>query len=248
LPVGDGGTYPEIDVRMVFSEIAEARTNVNHRALASVTWAGSGLNPQALVFLDDVGTHGGLNVSRVVTSSVVVFAEWSGVREAPLIERAERFGVTTGVFPAGLPVLFGAPGAKAFRSDAASGASWTSSNNLTLTAEYDYHGSGLGNQDFSQWLSKGRANPPQAARVWFVRAYASDQIEPLMQHEVFLRADWQDVLPSKLNLGAVAFVATRDRSSLMQLSAQYFVSRLWTISGFLGVTVGSERSVFGSLP
>jgi hypothetical protein len=152
------------------------------------------------------------------------------------------------VFPAGSPVPLVASGTKTFRSDAATGLSWTSSNNLTVTAEYDYHGSGLSHRDFTEWLSKRSASLQQAARVWYVRAYAADQLEPLTQQEIFLRAAWQDVLPSKLNLGAIAFIATRDASALTQLSAAYFLSRQWTVSAFLAVTAGSQRSVFGSLP
>jgi hypothetical protein len=83
---------------------------------------------------------------------------------------------------------------------------------------------------------------------WYIRQYASDQQEPLTTREFFLRADWPDVIPSTLNLGGVAFVAQRDGSAIAQVYGQYFLSRVWTVSAYLGTTVGSTQTVFGSTP
>ena len=69
-----------------------------------------------------------------------------------------------------------------------------------------------------------------------------------MQHEFFLRFDWQDVIPSKLNAGGVMFISPYDGSALVQASAQYFISRNWTVGLYLGGVLGSAATVKGSLP
>ena len=69
-----------------------------------------------------------------------------------------------------------------------------------------------------------------------------------MQHEFFLRFDWQDVIPSKLNVGGVMFISPHDGSVLAQASAQYFISRNWTVGLYLGGATGGSDTVNGSLP
>ena len=224
------------------------QTNSDNRFLASLSYNIAGFNPQTLVFLDKYGTHAGVNVSRVVSSNVVAYAEWSGVREATLTRRAVTFGQNTGSLPQVAPLLPQTDDGKIFQNDLALGASWTSSFNLTINLEYHYHQSGFRAADFNNWASLGSANPRLASEFWFIRQFASDQQEPLMQHEIFLRFDWKDIIPSKLNVAGVTFVSPYDASVLSQVSAQYFISRNWTLGLYIGGTVGSAGSVNGSLP
>jgi hypothetical protein len=224
------------------------QTNSDNRFLASLSYNIADFNPQTLVFLDDYGTHVGVNVSRVVSSNVVAYAEWSGVREATLTRRAVTFGQNTGSLPQVAPLLPQTDDGKNFQNDLALGASWTSSFNLTINLEYHYHQAGFRAADFNNWVSLGSTNPRLASEFWFIRQFASDQQEPLMQHEIFLRFDWQDIIPSKLNVAGVTFVCPYDASVLSQVSAQYFISRNWTLGLYIGCTVGSAGSVNGSLP
>jgi len=224
------------------------QTNSAHRFLASLAYNILDLNPEALVFIDDIGTHFGLNISRVIGHSVVAYGEWSGVRESTLTRRAVEFGKQTGSLPPEAPLLPQSDPGKSFRNDLAVGLSWTSSFNLTVNLEYHYHQAGFGAADFDNWLSLGRANPQLASEFWFIRQYADDQQEPLMQQQFFLRFDWQDIIPSKLNAGAVIFISPHDGSILSQTSAQYFISRNWTFGLYLGGILGSTGSVEGSLP
>ncbi len=178
----------------------------------------------------------------------MAYAEWSGVREETLTKRALTFGRQTGSLPWGAPLLPQTDTGKGFRNDLALGATWTSIFNLTVNLEYHYHQAGFGSADFSNWWSLGSTNPLLAQEFWFIRKYAADRQEPLMQHQFFLRLDWQDVIPSKLNVGGVLFICPRDGSLLTQASAQYFISRNWTIGLYLGCTPGGGRTVEGSLP
>jgi hypothetical protein len=224
------------------------QTNSDNRFLASLSYNIADLNPQALVFIDNVGTHIGANISQVMSPSIVAYAEWSGVREASLTKRAVTFGQNTGSLPQGAPLLPQTDDGKSFQNDLALGASWTSSFNLTINLEYHFHQAGFGAGDFNNWVSLGSVNPRLASEFWFIRQYAADQQEPLMQHEFFLRFDWQDIIPSKLNVGGVMFISPYDGSVLTQASAQYFISRNWTVGLYLGGVLGSASTVQGSLP
>ena len=110
------------------------------------------------------------------------------------------------------------------------------------------HQAGFGAADFDHWVSLGRTNPRFASELWFIRQYAADQQEPLMQHEIFLRFNWQDIIPSKLNAGVMMIISPYDGSVLAQASAQYFLTRNWTVGLYLGEVMGSADTVVGSLP
>jgi hypothetical protein len=224
------------------------QTNSANRFLASLSYDIAGLSPQALLFVDGTGTHVGVNLSRVMSSSVVAYVEWSGVSEANLTDRAVAFGKDTGTLPGGAPAVPQSESSVTFQNDLAFGASWTSSSNLTINLEYHYHQAGFNGADFNRWISLGNANSTSARELWFVRQYAVDQQEPLMQHEFFVRFDYPDVIQSKLNLGAVAFISPYDGSVLAQASAQYFLSRKLTFGAYLSGALGSLRSEQGSLP
>ena len=224
------------------------RTNSQNRFLASLSCNIADLNPQAHVFIDDAGTHIGVNISRVMSSRIVAYGEWSGVREATLTGRAVTFGQDTGSLPQRAPLLPQTETGKSFQNDLAVGASWTSDFNLTINLEYHFHQAGFGGGEFADRVSLGSANPQLASEFWFIRQYAADRQEPLMQHEFFLRFDWQDVIPSKLNAGGVMFISPYDGSALVQASAQYFISRNWTVGLYLGGATGGSDTVNGSLP
>jgi hypothetical protein len=225
-----------------------SQTNSDNRFLASLSYNIADLNPQALVFYDRVGTHIGANISRVMSSRIVAYLEWSGVREASLTKRAVQFGQESGALPQGVPLLPQTDTRKSFQNDLALGASWTSSFKLTINIEYHYHQAGFDASDFKNWVSRGSANSQLASEFWFIRQYATDQQEPLLQHQIFVRFDWQDIIPSKLNAGCVMFISPYDGSVLAQASAQYFLSRNWTVGLYLGGILGNARTVQGSLP
>jgi hypothetical protein len=224
------------------------QTNSDNRFLASFSYNVADLNPQALVFIDRDGPHFGLNISRVISSRMVAYGEWSGGRGATLTKRAVSIGRATGSLPQGAPLLPQTGTGRSFQNDLAVGASWTTGFNLTVNLEYHFHQAGFGGAEFKNWVSLGSSNPSLVSEFWFIRQYAADQQEPLMEHEIFLRFDWQDLIPSKLNVGGVMFISPYDGSVLAQASAQYFISRNWTVGVYLGGASGGSDTVYGSLP
>ncbi len=224
------------------------QTNSTQRYLASLSYEVFDLSPQALAYHDDIGTHFATSLSKSIGASWVVYGEWAGVREAKLSSRAVAFGKSVGQLPVAAPVVPQTDPAQSFQNDAAAGLSWTGSSKLTINVEYHYHQAGFAQGDFDRWLSFGGTNRSLAQELWFVRQYGADQQEPLMQQEVFLRFDWQDAFINYLNLGSVAFVSPYDGSLLAQFSAQYFISKYWTVAAYVGGTFGSPSTVEGSIP
>ena len=90
--------------------------------------------------------------------------------------------------------------------------------------------------------------PGVDAELWYIRSYAQDQQVPMSQHSAFLRADWVDAFVPDLELTALANVDLLDGSGLVQATADYYLSRTWTIGGLASFTFGTRRSEFGSLP
>lgn len=224
------------------------QTNSDYRFLASISYNIADLNPQFLIFVDGGTPRFGLNLSRVIGSSMVAYGEWSGGRGATLTRSAVDFGRETGSLPQGVPLLPQTETGKSFQNDLAVGASWTSSFNLTVNLEYHFHQAGLDSEDFDNWIALGRSNSQLASELWFIRQYAADRQEPMMRHQFFLRLDWQDLIPSKLNMGGVMFIRPDDGSLLAQASAQYFISRNWTVGLYMGGAAGGTDTVYGSLP
>jgi len=224
------------------------QTNSSTRFLGSVDFKVAGLNPQILVCQDEIGTHFGADLSYVVSNSVVGYAEWSGCDSGTLSRRAISFGQLTGKLPTEIPLIPQSSIGTQFQNDVAVGASWTSSYRLTLNLELHYHQSGFTQTDFDRWINLGRSNRLAAQELWFIREYAMDQQEPLIQRQVFVRVDWQDAFVQYLNLGLVSFVNPFDGSSLTQLSAQYTISKRWTLGMYVGHIFGGPKTEKGSVP
>ncbi|UFS70632.1 hypothetical protein LPW11_00215 [Geomonas sp. RF6] len=224
------------------------QTNSENRLFASASYSIAELSPQLLLFHDDIGTHIGVNVSRVLSSGIVGYLEWSGVREESLTERAIGFGQETRALPPGIPVVPQGARGKGFKNDVAVGASWTGISKLTVNLEYHYHQAGLNGREFDRWITLGKRSSALSSELWYLRQYAADQQEPFMQHQIFLRFDYPDAIPSRLNTSGVLFISPYDGSSLTQLAAQYFISREWTVGAYVGGTFGGRNTVMGSLP
>ena len=121
---------------------------------------------------------------------------------------------------------------------------------LTLNFEYHFHQAGLTPQDWRNWFNAARGGGFSGinATLWYVRAYAQDQQEPMARHEGFVRLDWVDAFVPDLEITALANVNLQDGSGLMQATADYYLSRSWTVGVLGSVTFGGVRTDYGSLP
>jgi hypothetical protein len=179
---------------------------------------------------------------------VVAYAEGTLGHEANLITRAIEYGRQTGTLPPGAPPPIPTDPSLAWRTDAAAGASWVIATRLTLNLEYHLHQGALDGDDWARWFAAARANRLLAPELWYIRGYASDQLEPASQHNAFVRVAWPNAALDNLEVDAFAFVNLRDASTLTQATAAYATSDRWTFALSLSAAIGISRSERGSLP
>jgi hypothetical protein len=228
-----------------------AATNAASRVLGTLSFDVLNLSPQLLGYFERGRSKLGINVSRPIGNAVIVYAEWAGGPEKNLITRAIEFGQQTGTLPDTAPVLPPTSTSTTFRNDVAAGFSGTLATKATLNVEYHFHQSGLGGGDWGNWFDLGSAPGAPAAlttQLWYLRAYANDQQEPLTQHQGFVRVSWPRAFVNDLELTAFAFVDLRDGSVLSQVSANYYLSHRWTASVYVSSNLGAARSERGSFP
>lgn len=224
------------------------QTNSMDRYLAALSVDLAGINTQALLFKDDQGTHVGVNFSRLLTNSLVVYVDWSGVDQQNLSQRAVAFGQSTGALPSGIPIVTQKDSSRQFSHNAAVGFSWSSDEKLSANLEYHYHQSGFSGQDFDDWIKAGQEQPLLSNQLWYIRQYAADQQEPFAQQQIFIRFEKQEAFIKYLNLGSITFLNSADGSSLTQLYGQYFINNNWTFAAFYTGSFGSLSSEKGSIP
>jgi hypothetical protein len=223
------------------------RTNAQWRALfkGSIT-APNGISPEILIYTER-GTRIGFNVSKGVGRSAVFYLEWSGGRQASLVDAAYENGRRAGVLPAD-PAISIDPG-KAFGNDLAAGLSYTTQAGINLAIEFDYTQAGFSAADWRNWFGAGRAmGGALAGELWFIRGYAGEQQEPLARQGFFFRAYWQNAFVKNLTLSAFILDDVHDGSFLTQGSADYYLSPRWTVGAIIDAYTGTRQSEFGSVP
>jgi hypothetical protein len=226
-------------------------TNAAHRVLCTLSFEVLDLSPQLLGYFELHRPKLGANVSHPIGDAVVAYAEWAAGPEADLSARAAAFGRQTGTLPRSFPTTPQADGTDALRNDLAAGFSWTVATAVTFNAEYHFHQAGFTHRDWDHWFDIGSAPgapPALTGALWFVRAYALDQQEPVSQQQLFVRASWPQAFTPDLELSGFAFISLLDGSVLSQLSASYYVSNVWTASAFVAGNFGDRRTERGSVP
>lgn len=144
----------------------------------------------------------GLNVTRLFGNATVAYVEWSGGRSSSLAAQA---GI--------------APDDEAFRSRLATGATYTTAANLSLTLEYQYNGAGL---DETQWNALRRGSPA-AYRQY--RLFTTAVQDPPTRQVGFAYALWQDAFVKHFDLAAFLRYDAADHSRLQWLEARYHFTR-----------------------
>ncbi|HEY5293014.1 MAG TPA: hypothetical protein VIJ43_11960 [Burkholderiales bacterium] len=166
----------------------------------------------------------GLNLTALPNDATVAYFEWSGGRAASLAAQA----------------LMSRDDA-AFRSRLSTGLTYTTPNNISLTAEYEYNGAGL---DQSAWNALRRGPP---ATYGLYRGLVTNLQDPPTRHNVFLYAVLQDALVKHLDVTAMLRNDAVDHSRLQWLEARYH----WTRVDFALQTqlnTGRPGSNYGALP
>jgi len=228
------------------------RTNAADRLLVKVNAKISDeFSPEILLYSENGRTVMGLNLTRGIGRSVVLYAEWAGGRRRNLISEAIGYGRATNSLLANVGDILPTNRKTRFMNDLAIGASYTTSSKIVFNLEYHYHQAALDPRDWRHWFDAGsaaRANPGIGAALWYVRGYAADQQEPASRRSLFLRVDRQDAIVRNLELSAFANLDTADGSGFTEGEADYFLSDRLTLGAIAKAGFGARRSEFGSQP
>ena len=228
------------------------RTNAHDRFLVkgSVSLANN-VSPEWLLYEENGRTRMGTNLALAFGQKTIGYLEWSGGRRDSLIDEALRYGRQTGTVPADAPSVLPQSSNPAFQNELAVGASYTTENRITFNLEYHLDQAGFTQRDWRNWFAAGRghsAYSPSAEQLWYIRSYALDQQDPLPRHSLFARADWVDAFVPKLELTAFVNTDLYDGSGLLQVTADYYLSDIWTVGALATTNFGRAHSDFGSLP
>ncbi|TMB29065.1 MAG: hypothetical protein E6J62_02930 [Deltaproteobacteria bacterium] len=225
-----------------------AVTNAADRGLAKITWNLGDTSAEALLYLETHRSKVGFDVTRPVGQSVIAYAEWAGGYDEALIARAIGYGRETGTLPRDAPPPIPTQTARSFHNDLAVGGSWTIAAAVTFNLEYHLHQGGLSRNDWERWSGARRDIPALANELWYIRGYASDQLEPATRQQLFLRAAAPKAFVDRLELDGFSFVSLADGSTLTQITASYYLSDAWTAAFSASANLGSSRSERGSFP
>jgi opacity protein-like surface antigen len=163
-----------------------------------------GITPQWLIY--GKPNHAplfGFNLTGLLNDSTVLYAEWSGGNSRSLLSLALNGKDDT-----------------AFRNRIASGLSYTTSNKLTLTFEYEYSGTGL---ESDNWDKLRNGSPLAYIRYRALQQYAQEL--PTKQ-EVFFFANWQDAGLNHLDLSVMQKLNLADHSRLTWLEVRYRMDKV----------------------
>ncbi|MBI1892392.1 MAG: hypothetical protein HYS18_17240 [Burkholderiales bacterium] len=157
------------------------------------------INPQWLLYKEaKLPVQLGMNISMLINDSTIGYFEWSGGRSPSLLSQA-----------------FNSAGDTAFRNRLSTGATYTTSNKLSVTLEYQYNGSGL---DQAGWNALRSGPLPIYGRY---RQWVQTAQDMPTKHALFFYAGWQDAIINHLDLAAMVRVNSDDHSRLSWLEARY---------------------------
>ena len=197
-------------------------TNARNRWLLAGSRKLGGLNPQLLLHGgEDTPTQLGVNLSGLLSDSIVVFGELS-----------------VGDGPSFAMQADGAPAPEATRTRAALGLTFTTGFNLSLTAELEHNDAA---PDRAQW----QALAP-AARLRLL-AGAQDAQELPVRDAAFLYATWKDAGVKRLDLSAFMRWEPLTRSRNTWLEGRYRFDHL-DVALQWQQFAGDPGSVFGTAP
>jgi len=166
----------------------------------------------------------GMNLTALPNDSTVAYLEWSGGRAPSLAAQALL-----------------RPDDAAFRSQLSTGLTYTTQNNISFTAEYEYNGAGM---DEAAWKSL-RHGPPAAYGRY--RSFVTKLQELPTRDNLFLYAVWKDALVKNLDLTAMVRHDLVDHSRLQWLEARYHWPRV-DIALQSQLDTGEPGSTYGAVP
>lgn len=174
----------------------------------------------------------GMNLTSLLNDATVAYLEYSGGRSNSMLAQALQ-----------------GKDDSAFRNRLATGLTYTASNKLSLTLEYEYNGNAPSEREWS--ALKNGAKPgldagPALAYLQYRKWQQAEQ-ELASRQEVFFYASWPDAMVQHLDLAAMQKFNLADRSRLSWIEARYHLERMDLALQWQGNN-GDPTSAYGATP
>jgi len=226
------------------------KSNDRSRVLLKLTHEVSdGFSPE-LIYHNESGDHNlGLNLSKVLNKKMFVYVEWNIGNRRQLIDEAFLDARKTNQLLPTIKQKFGSDTGKQYLQQAAIGASYTSSSNITTKLEYHYNEAGLSKSDTKEWFDLGlnTNNPAVAGQLLSVRSLAQARGESLGKNRLFLYSTWKNAGVDDLDLTGLTMMDLNDHSRLMQMKLVYKPRKNSEVSLQFATFNGNKDSIYGSL-
>lgn len=168
-------------------------------------------------------TQLGLNATALFGQSTIGFLEWSGGNSHSQLS------------------AFTGDSDTSFHQRLASGATYTTPVNLSITLEYEYDSAAASRSDLDALLQAS----PQAYGQYFL--YSASQRDLPTQHALFLYSAWKDAFVQHLDFNGFVRYNAVDHSRLHWIEARYHLSRT-DIALQWQTNCGNFTSEFGGAP
>jgi hypothetical protein len=242
--------YP-INTTLPSGDPAFRRTNSLNRISLSTSYdLGHDLIPELVLFRGGSQWSFGMNLTHGSGAGTIVYLESALSRRRSLIDEAMGYAAQTHVFADTSSPLPSPAGTRLY-ADVATGISCTGRSKVNLILEYDRHPAGLSATDWERWFQVGTqpsASDALRGKLWYLRAYAADQQEPINRQSVFARISRDDLLIYRLSAAALVLWQVPGGSMFGQLEASYLLSNHAGIDLIYQTSAGRARSDYGSLP
>ena len=180
-------------------------TNSQDRFLISIGQKISdSIKPQFLIYKEtDLPVQLGFNLTGLINDAMVVYVEWSGGLSPSLLTQALT---QQGVAPTDDTT---------FRNNVSTGITYTTTNNISLTAELEYNDRGM---DKTNWDALYGNSP---AMYGLYRNWLQVAQESPTKKSIFLYGKWQDALINHLDFSIMERFDAVDYSRLTWLETRY---------------------------
>jgi len=202
-----------------------------------------------IIYYNESGKHNlGINLSQSLNKQWITYAEWNIGKRRNLIDKAllkprQNTRLSTNILQE-----FPTDSGEKYLQQLAIGASFTSSSNITTKIEYHYNQAGLSSSEADKWFTLiNSADPRTVGQALSIRGLSQFRNEPLGQHSLFIRTNWNDALIDKLDLTGLLITNLNDDSKLIQLEAEYELNPRSSLALKLASFQGNDKSIYGSL-
>ncbi len=206
-------------------------TNDQDRLLIAVSQKiTENINPQFLLYKESgQSAQLGLNLTHVIGDAIVAYVEWSGGDSPTLLSQSLN--------QQGIAPLSNTP----FRNHLSTGLTYTTSNKISITGEFEYNGGGL---DQSDWDAVQHGSP---LVYGLYRNWLQFNQEAPTKQAGMLYFNWQDAMINHLDFSAMERYDAGDYSRLSWFEARYHFSHSEFALQWQRYS-GTPTSDFGAVP